>query len=88
MSGCLGDVEQALDLINELEEVMTLDKQLDINEGHDKFKEVGYCLNVVSVLKQLLQRLLLFYGFIWYHLIDISTSQYTMRVPVTAQLRR
>ena len=88
MSGCLGDVEQALDLINELEEVMTLDKQLDINEGHDKFKEVGFCLDVVSVLKQLLQRLLLFYGFIWYHLIDISTSQYTMRVPVTAQLRR
>jgi len=39
VSGCLGDVEQALDLINELEEVMTLDKQLDINEGHDKFKE-------------------------------------------------
>ena len=54
MSGCLGDVEQALDLINELEEVMTLDKQLDINEGHDKFKEVGFCLDVVSVLKQLL----------------------------------
>jgi len=39
VSGCLGDVEQALDLINELEEVMTLDKQLDITEGHDKFKE-------------------------------------------------
>ena len=41
MSGCLGDVEQALDLINELEEVMTLDKQLELNEGHDKFKEVS-----------------------------------------------
>ena len=40
MSGCLDDVEQALDLINELEEVMTLDKQLEISEGHDKFKEV------------------------------------------------
>ena len=68
MSGCLGDVEQALDLINELEEVMTLDKQLDINEGHDKFKEVGYCLNVVSVLKQLLQWLLSSSGFIKYRL--------------------
>ena len=68
MSGCLGDVEQALDLINELEEVMTLDKQLDINEGHDKFKEVGFCLDVVSVLKQLLQWLLSSSGFIKYRL--------------------
>ncbi|KAL5252321.1 hypothetical protein ACHWQZ_G015179 [Mnemiopsis leidyi] len=39
VSACLDDVEQALDLINELEEVMTLDKQLEISEGHDKFKE-------------------------------------------------
>lgn len=39
VDGCLGDVEQALDLINELDEVMTLDKQLAITEDHSKFKE-------------------------------------------------
>ena len=50
MNACLGDVEQALDLINELEEVMTLDKQLDIKDGHDKFKEVRSHMIIMSIL--------------------------------------
>ena len=49
VDGCLGDVEQALDLINELDEVMTLDKQLDLTEDHSKFKEVSIriCVSIV-----------------------------------------
>ena len=45
MVGCLAGVEEALDLINELEEVITLDKQLDITENHATFKQVQLLFN-------------------------------------------